>query len=212
MSIEKELLKAVHEKGVFKRRVKVLSRLLSDQICEGKSVLDLGCGDGSIAKSIMDNRPNLEIRGIDVLRRPEVLIAFDLFDGKTIPFPDRAFDWVTVVDVLHHTDDPQDVLTEAARVARLGVVVKDHLREGIGAYSTLRFMDWVGNRGHDVRLPYNYLSKSEWNQAIAGARLSVKTWETELNLYPTPFNLFFDRQLHFLATLMKESPTDSSKQ
>ena len=24
-------------------------------------------------------------------------------------------------------------------------------------------MDWVGNRGHDVRLPYNYLSKAEWN-------------------------------------------------
>ena len=27
---------------------------------------------------------------------------------------------------------------------------------------TLAFMDWVGNKGHDVRLPYNYLSKAEW--------------------------------------------------
>jgi ubiquinone/menaquinone biosynthesis C-methylase UbiE len=205
MSVEKKLLNAVHEKAVFKRRVKVLSRLLSDEIREGKSVLDLGCGDGSIARSLMDDRPNLEIRGVDVLRRPEVRIPFDLYDGNTIPFSDGSFDWVTVVDVLHHTDDPQDVLTEAARVARLGVVVKDHLREGIGAYSTLRFMDWVGNRGHDVRLPYNYLSKSEWKQVIAGAGLSVKTWKQDLNLYPAPFNLLFDRQLHFVATFVKES-------
>jgi hypothetical protein len=43
MSVEKKLLNAVHEKAVFKRRVKVLSRLLSDEIHEGKSVLDLGC-------------------------------------------------------------------------------------------------------------------------------------------------------------------------
>jgi hypothetical protein len=38
MSVEKKLLNAVHEKAVFKRRVKVLSRLLSGEIREGKSV------------------------------------------------------------------------------------------------------------------------------------------------------------------------------
>jgi SAM-dependent methyltransferase len=187
--------------------------LLSDEIREGKSILDLGCGDGSIARLLMDNQPKLEIRGVDVLRRPEIQIPFDLYDGKTIPFPDRSFDWVMAVDVLHHTDNPREVLTEAARVARRGVVVKDHLREGIGAYSTLRFMDWVGNRGHDVRLPYNlhvrlpynYLSMNEWKRAIAGARLSVKTWRQDLNLYPAPFNLLLDRQLHFVATFVKEA-------
>lgn len=49
-----------------------------------------------------------------------------------------------------------------ARVARRGVVIKDHLREGPLAGPTLRLMDWVGNRGHDVRLPYNYLSRRKW--------------------------------------------------
>src|ERR1700730_13074213 len=126
MSVEKKLLNAVHEKAVFKRRVKVLSRLLSDEIREGKSVLDLGCGDGSIARSLMDDQPNLEIRGVDVLRRPEVRIPFDLYDGKTIPFSDGSFDWVTVVDVLHHTDDPQDVLPEAASCDRLSGRPKAH--------------------------------------------------------------------------------------
>src|SRR5437588_9417385 len=153
----------------FKRRVRVLSRLLAQELQGGRSILDLGCGDGSIAKAIMDQRPEYEIRGIDVLERPQTWIPVDLFDGQRIPFPDKSFDWVTIVDVLHHTDDPQLLLAEASRMARLGIIVKDHLREGFAAYSTLRLMDWVGNSGHNVRLPYNYLSKDDWKRKIGRA-------------------------------------------
>jgi hypothetical protein len=41
-------------------------------------------------------------------------------------------------------------MREAARVANHSVVIKDHLLEGMFAGPTLHFMDWVGNRGHDV--------------------------------------------------------------
>lgn len=205
MSVEKRLLNAIHKNAVSNRRVRVLSRLLADEFSEGESVLDLGCGDGSIAKALMEGRPGLSIRGIDVMRRPEVRIPFDLYDGVTIPFPNRSFDWIMVIDVLHHTDEPKDLLAEAARVARLGVVVKDHLREGICAYSTLRFMDWVGNKGHDVRLPYNYYSRSEWKQLVLETGLGVKTWRERLNLYGAPFTFLFDRNLHFVATFLKQT-------
>jgi SAM-dependent methyltransferase len=204
LSLEKKALNALHDRAVFRRRVRRLSELVAAELQGGSTVLDLGCGDGSVARAIMEARPQYDIRGIDVHPRPHTWIPVDLFDGRTIPFADKSFDWVTIVDVLHHADDAHGLLTEAARVAGLGVVVKDHLREGLGAYPTLRFMDWVGNKGHDVRLPYNYLSRREWTQALARTGLTARTWNEKLDLYPFPFNLLFDRHLHFVATLVPD--------
>ena len=149
----------------------------------------------------MDRKPGLTFHGIDVLIRPHTHIPVQLFDGRTIPAADDAFDWVTIVDVLHHTDDPGLLVAEAARVARKGVIIKDHLREGFAAHATLRFMDWVGNKGHDVRLPYNYLNRAEWDAVFARAGIQARTWREALSLYPFPASLVFDRGLHFIATL-----------
>lgn len=200
-AVEKKLLNSVHDRAVFRRRVRILSALLAEELAAGGSVLDLGCGDGSIARAIMDSKPGLTFRGIDVLVRPHTQIPVELFDGHTIPARDGSYDWVTIVDVLHHTDDPGRLVAEAARVARRGVVIKDHLREGVGAYATLRFMDWVGNKGHDIRLPYNYLSRAEWEAIFAKTGISARSWRESLSLYPFPASLLFDRHLHFIATL-----------
>jgi hypothetical protein len=93
------------------------------------------------------------------------------------------------------------MLAESRRVARKGVVIKDHLREGFLAGPTLRLMDWVGNRGHDVVLPYNYLSRTEWDAAFRRAKLTVLVWKDELGLYPLPARILFDRHLHYVALL-----------
>ena len=49
-----------------------------------------------------------------------------------------------LVDVLHHTDDPGILLSEARRVTRRAVVLKDHTRDYM-AGATLRLMDWGAN-------------------------------------------------------------------
>lgn len=200
-AVEKRLLNTVHDRAVFRRRVDVLSAHLADRLGPSGTVLDLGCGDGSIAAAIMRHRPGLRFRGIDVFVRPKTLIPVEAFDGASIPAADQSVDWVTIVDVLHHADDPERLLAEASRVARRGIVVKDHLREGPGAAATLRFMDWVGNRGHDVRLPYNYLSCREWQSIFDRLGLETAFWNERLSLYPFPASLVFDRRLHFVATL-----------
>lgn len=69
------------------------------------------------------------------------------------------------------------------------------------AHGTLRFMDWVGNKGHDVRLPYNYLSRQEWEAMFGHVGLRAQAWRENLAPYPFPANLLFDRGLHFVASL-----------
>ncbi len=194
-------MKKVHNTLVFNRRVDVLSRELAERIPENARVLDIGCGSGDIAKCIMALRPDVTIEGVDVYVRGETAIPIKEFDGKSIPAEDGEYDIAMLVDVLHHADDPAALLGEASRVAANGVLVKDHFEDGFLAGPTLRFMDWVGNASHGVRLPYNYLSRSEWEKVWDKHALEPKGLKKKLGLYPAPFDMLFERGLHFVSML-----------
>ena len=185
----------------YNRRIWVLSHALARAIPKRGTVLDLGCGDGQLALALLKLRPDLRIEGVDVVARPKTLIPVAQYDGTTLPFADKSFDYVTIVDVLHHTDDPAVVLAEASRVAREGVVVKDHLREGLLAQATLAFMDWCGNIGDGVPLPYNFLSRTEWQGAFFKAKLQLEHSVEKLGIYLPPASWLFDRNLHFVSFL-----------
>ena len=196
------MLASVHDKLVFGRRINRLAAALIERLPANARVLDVGCGSGDLAALVMRIRPDVRIEGIDVLVRPGTAIPVHQFDGLHIPFADRAFDVAIVVDVLHHTDDPEAVLAEISRVAS-AVIVKDHLRDGLAANATLRFMDWVGNAAHGVRLPYNYLSRREWTGMWGRLGLSTSRFADRLSLYPRPFSWIFDRGLHFVTVLSR---------
>lgn len=196
------MLGKIHGKLVFDRRIQVLAREIASRLPPNAHVLDVGCGSGDLAMLIMQSRSDVRIEGIDVLVRPDTAIPVTQYDGATIPHPDHSFDAAMIVDVLHHTDDPQAVLAEVARVAKV-VVVKDHLRDGLAAGVTLRFMDWVGNVSHGVRLPYNYLSSGEWAGIYRALGLGSDRFTKSLGLYPRPFGWLFDRGLHFVTVLSR---------
>lgn len=202
------LVERVHDRAVFGRRVRVLADHLATMIPSGARVLDVGCGDGSVATRVMETRTDVEIVGIDVLVRPRTHISVQQFDGTTIPYDDDSFDATTFVDVLHHTADPTVLLAEAARVAKV-IVIKDHLAEGFLARQTLRAMDWVGNASHGVVLPYNYWTRARWTSAFEHLGLRIDAEEAELGLYPTPASLVFERRLHVVWRLVPKEPTGS---
>lgn len=203
----RSLLGVVHEKLVFNRRVGVLIGKISALISTRDSILDVGTGDGQIAKSICDRADGDLVTGIDIMLRKRVHIPVDLFDGITIPKSDNSVDVVTFVDVLHHTDDPSVLIKEAARVAKGSVVIKDHLAENWFDHLTLRAMDWVGNAPHGVVLPYNYASKAQWETWFKEAGLVIDVMDTDVPLYPFPLSLVFGRKLHFVARLTPVSET-----
>lgn len=193
-----------HRALVFGRRARVLAEALAQLIpAEARSVLDIGCGDGTIASLIAERRSELVVEGVEVIPRPSCRVPCRGFDGANLPFPDRSFDVCLFVDVLHHTTDVRQLLQEAARVASTCVVVKDHLSESSFDHATLRAMDWVGNRPHGVTLTYNYQSRIQWQEHFAVCSLESAEFSTDLSLYPFPFSLLFGRRLHFIAQLTK---------
>jgi SAM-dependent methyltransferase len=195
------VLNRVHSARVLERRVVRLADLLVSYLPMNASVLDVGCGDGLLAARLLQLRPDLTIRGLDVLVREGTPITATAFDGVSLPVGDQSVDVVLMVDVLHHATEPVRLLAEARRVARTAVVIKDHLREGFGANATLRFMDWVGNARYGVALPYTYWSFQEWADMYAAALLVPTRLEVDLHLYPGLAHGFFDRQLHSLVRL-----------
>jgi SAM-dependent methyltransferase len=195
------LIESIHGRYVHKRRTLVLSDWCSRIIPVNSKVLDVGCGDGLLARLIAEKRPDISIRGIDVRERPMAAMSVETFDGKSMPYSQGSFDVVMFVDVLHHTEQPMSLLHEAVRVARQAVLIKDHLVEGMLAYPTLRLMDWVGNARHGVSLPYNYWTRAEWHHALRELGLAVDSWESNLGLYPFPADLILGRSLHFITLL-----------
>jgi SAM-dependent methyltransferase len=196
----------LHNRLIFGRRVERLSAALAEALAPDATLLDVGCGDGSIAAAVQRRRPDVTVTGVDVLVRPDTKIPVTAYDGETLPFADRSFDAVCFIDVLHHTDDPERVLAEAARVARHVVLVKDHLADQPLAHPTLRLMDWFGNARHSVRLPYNYLTAGQWRAVFGRLDLHTRSWDEHLGLYPMPLSLAFDRRLHVFFTVTPAEP------
>src|SRR5215467_2048036 len=120
------LLGRLHGQYVHSRRVSVLRACLSELIPENGRVLDVGCGDGLLARLIMERRTDVQISGIDTLVRERTRIPVTSFNGLQIPFPDKSFDVVMFVDVLHHATNPMLLLSEAKRVATKAILIKDH--------------------------------------------------------------------------------------
>jgi SAM-dependent methyltransferase len=193
----------LHDRLVINRRVGVLASWFAELAPRNARILDVGCGDGLLAATISSKRPDLDIRGLDVLPRDHTHIPVEIFDGSTIPYADGRFDTILFSDVLHHTDDPTLLLREAWRVTGQCVLIKDHYRKGIAATQRLRFMDWAGNARFGVALPYNYWTETQWRAAWQEIGLEPEKLITRLGLYAPPANWFFGAQLHFMARLKK---------
>ncbi len=163
--------------------------------------LDVGCGNGEVARSIMEERPNVSLEGVEVLVRPKTHILVREFDGKTLPYKDNSFDFVMLVDVLHHTDDPARLMSESKRVARKFLLIKDHLCNSPWDNARLCLMDWISNCGTGVALPYNFLSSQQWQALYQEVDVQPKVTVEKLDLYPLLLRWFLDRDLQFISWL-----------
>ena len=108
---------------------------LADQLKSGQSVLDVGCGPGTITVDLAGQVAPGPVTAIDasaaVLAEATALAAgqgvpnveFAVADVYALPYPDDSFDIVHAHQVLQHLADPVAALREMGRVCRPGGLV-----------------------------------------------------------------------------------------
>jgi len=117
------------------RTVENSAAYLLPHLSAGQSVLDVGCGPGTITADIAVRVAPGEVTAVEItdealqLARDEVAargidnVRFAVADVHALDFPDDSFDVVHAHQVLQHVADPVLALKEMRRVCKPGGVV-----------------------------------------------------------------------------------------
>jgi ubiquinone/menaquinone biosynthesis C-methylase UbiE len=145
----------------------------------GKSVLDMGCGDGFFTIKIFDQGIPRCLVGVDAAVRAIRVanshkanrqIEFFVADAHHLPWADHHFDLVMIQSILHHDDNPDDMLREAFRLAP-----KILIHEPNGNNLGLKFIEKVSpyHREHGEK-SYNSVQFNQWIKKNGAKRTCVK--------------------------------------
>jgi len=155
----------------------------------GQSLLDVGCGPGTVTLDLAKRLTPGEVVGIDmsaaVIESARAAakdadaanVTFDVADAYALPYADDSFDVVHAHQVLQHLSDPVAVLGEMRRVAKPGGVVAVRDADYAG-------MTWFpASPGLDEWLAlYHEVTQANGAEADAGRRLL--SWVREAGFDP----------------------------
>ncbi len=140
------------------------------------AVLDLGAGEGYVGAGLAGPERRVILGELGPWWRVE-LPGF-VHDGRTLPLADRSVDTVLLSLVLHHAEDPDQVLREAARVARHRVVVTESTYRWEWERRLLAHADRLANRTRGMdregAAPLRFRTVEGWERAFARAGLELR--------------------------------------
>ncbi len=152
---------------------------LLPELHPGMSLLDIGCGPGTVTLDLAGRLHPGRVVGIDpsaealeaardeAARRGDTTTTFLAADVAALPFDDASFDVVHAHQVLQHLADPVGALAEMSRVARELVAVRD---------VEYRTMSWYPDLpGLDMWLE-TYRAIARGNGAEPDAGRHLKSW------------------------------------
>lgn len=170
-----ELLKTV-KKGIYHlllidKKIDQLHRYIEDKNAEliakyltGKSVLEVGCGQGRFIASLARDR-GCHCVGIDASEEMIKVAArrnpgpeYHVMDSADLKFPDQAFDVVLFEYVLHHVKRLDETIEEAKRVGKKIVFYESCACKAAPAKQLSKWYWKLTDGG------YEYLTLDEWKK------------------------------------------------
>ena len=171
------------EKRAYKR-AKKFSKFCKNIIGKNKRILDVGMGNGTIAKQVQKDY-NADIKGVDVIDYNITDIPLTIYDGRRIDFKDGSFDITLIMEVLHHCDDALAVLKEVKRVTKDKIIIfEDVYTSKIHKIVTYLY-DFMMNIRHSVNVPFNFKNQREWVNIFRELGLRL------VEVKPYPHNPFY---------------------
>jgi SAM-dependent methyltransferase len=171
------------ESDALAHRADVIYSEIEPFLC-GDSLLDIGCGNGLISNLAKGRFKHIQL--LDVVQYvPRALnLAFTLYtEGHPLPI-EESFDTVLVLTVLHHSNDPIELLKLAWEATRKRLIIIESV---VGVHNVrppvkfelakldddkqiayAAFVDWFYNRVlHDnVPVPYNFTTPENWQSTF----------------------------------------------
>lgn len=133
----------------IKEHLEVFAKYIDNHVGDD-TILDLGCGDGSIDRILAEMSPGKTITGVDLekhkqwnVKRPKNL-TFRAASIFNLPFQPSSFDTVIIKDVLHHLENPTEALVSISKLARQQVLVIEANR-----YNPVSFVRMVKIAKHE---------------------------------------------------------------
>ena len=159
------------------------------------NILDVGCGNGAFV--LQCRQAGMNVETIDIRNKSAfVSVTPVLYDGKKLPFQDKAFESVMFITVLHHTLFPEELIKEAMRIGERLVILEDvyenkwqkHLTWWVDSLVNLEF------KGH----PHTNKTDVAWLSCFQEMGLQLE----EHRKYN--FLVFFKQTLYCLKTASKD--------
>ncbi len=165
--------------------------IVQDRLRGPGRALDLGCGDGSLARILFDRLTDVRWTGIDIdpgdaasARDSGVYERVHVASASAVPEPDGAFDLVFANSSIEHMDDLDAVLAEVRRVLRVGgrfvatvpsgafhdaLLWPRVLRSAVGPKLAESYLGHIDRRLRHV----NLLTEEAWRERLASHGLAV---------------------------------------
>ncbi len=163
-------------------RAKLLANMIAPHVKQGEVGLDVGSGNMLVSKYVAQ-RQQAKIRGVDVLDMNLTSLSNTLFDGKTLPFRDKSFDFSLLIGVLHHVEKQQHLLDEAMRVTRKRIIIFEDVYFNPLEKQWIKIRDILGNIPEEPHMHFalNFHSEIEWERIFRQKGLTLVHKRTIFN-------------------------------
>lgn len=153
------------------------------------NILDIGSGNGLV--SFLLREKGFNTTPIDIhYGNYDASVKPILYDGKKLPFADKTFDTGMILTVLHHVEDPDSMLKEAARVCKHLIIMEDIYKTTFRKYLTFT-IDSLANLFYSP-CPHTNKTDAEWKQTFSSMNMQLISTEYRRVI------LVIDQAIYFL--------------